>query len=115
MRFAASLVALAFLSAPVLAQGAGTTNPAARQQQIIQREAPREQSVIDKFDMKTTDTGKKVQQRLELELPKDKDLFVFGNRTTTYPTARNPGQEFQPAIPQAAPKDTYSIGIGRRF
>ena len=106
MRVVAPLVALAYLCAPALAQDADKTQPHA-----ADRDAP----ILNKFDLKTTDSGTKVQQRLELDISKDKDLFLFGNKTTAYPTARNPGQEFQPAIPQASPKDTYSIGIGKRF
>ena len=115
MRIATSLAALAFLCTPAQAQDADKAKPAPGQHRVMTRDVPKESSVLDKFDLKTTDPGSKVQQRLELDVLKDKDLFLFGNKTTTYPTARNPGQEFQPAIPQTSPKDTYSIGIGRRF
>jgi len=115
MRIVTALLALTCLFAPAQAQDADKTKPAAGQPRVITREAPKESSVLDKLDLTTTDSGGKVQRRLELDLSKDKDLFLFGNKTTTYPTTRSPGQEFQPAIPQASPKDTYSIGIGRRF
>jgi hypothetical protein len=109
------LTALACLGAPVQAQDTDKTKPATGQHRVITPDAPKGSSVIDRFDLKTTDSGSNVRQRLEVDILKDKDTFIFGDKTTMYPTARNPGQEFQPAIPQTSPKDTYSIGIGRRF
>ena len=109
------MIALACLFAPAQAQDADTAKTPPAQQRVIDRDVPKERSLLDKFNLKSTDSGSTVRQRLELDLSKDKDVFIFGDKTTTYPTTRNPGQEFQPAIPQAAPKDTYSIGIGTRF
>jgi len=116
VKAAASLTVLAGLLLPAQAQDADKTNPPADQKPVVTREAPKD-PLLGKFDLKTTgtDSGEQVRQRLELNLSNDKDLFLFGNRTTTYPTTRNPGQDYQPALPQASPKDTYSIGIGKRF
>ena len=114
VKTAAPLIVLAGLLLPAQAQNADKTKPPADQKPVVTREAPKD-PLLGKFDLKTTDTGDQVRQRLEMDLSKDKDVFLFGNRTTTYPTTRNPGQDYQPAIPQASPKDTYSIGIGKRF
>lgn len=115
MRIVTTLIALTCLCLPVQAQEADKTKPPSGDQDIVKQDIPKDASVFDKLNMKTTDTGREVRQRLELDVLKDKDTFVFGSRTTTYPTARNPGQEFQPVLPQTQPKDTYSIGIGKRF
>jgi hypothetical protein len=83
---------------------------------LAKKEAPKPSTPMDRFDMKTIDTGRQVQQRLELDVPNSKDTFIFGNKTTTYPGARNPGQIYQPPVPQQqTPQDRYSIGIGKRF
>jgi hypothetical protein len=99
------------------AQTAAPAQNAPAQPRAVPRETPKEITPLDTFDLKTTDTGDKVQQRLKLDISKDKDVFIYGNRTTTYPTGRSPGEDFQPAIPQTAPKDSFSIGVGvgRRF
>jgi hypothetical protein len=116
MKRVAMLIVMTCLCAAAQAQTAApvqnTTQPRA-----VSRETPKEATPLDKLDMKTTDTGDKVQQRLQLDISKDKDVFIYGNKTTTYPTGRSPGQDFQPAIPQTAPKDSFGIGIGvgRRF
>ena len=111
---AVPLIALACLCIPAHAQRADSHKSPA-DTPLVKREIPKDSSVFDKFNLKETDSGGKVQQRLELDILKDKDTFLYGNKTTNYPTSRNPGQEFQPAIPQTTPRDTYSIGIGRRF
>jgi len=120
MRFLTALAAMACLATAAAAQtapGVNSAEPVAREPRVVPRETPKEKTPLDQFDLKTTDTGDKVQQRLQLDISKDKDVFIYGKKTTTYPTSRNPGQDFQPMIPQAAPKDSFSIGIGigRRF
>jgi hypothetical protein len=116
MKQVAILIVMTWFCASAQAQ-TQTTTPAqtlATQPRAVPRETPKE---TRPFDLKTTDTGDMVQQRLKLDIAKDKDVFIYGNKTTTYPTGRSPGQDFQPAIPQTAPKDSFGIGIGvgRRF
>lgn len=122
MKSMTTFAALALLTTSALAQAPTSdgknAEPTPSQSHVVPRDTPKEATPLDKFDLKTTDTGDKVQQRLQLDISRrDEGLFLYGNKTTTYPTARDAGQDFQPAIPQASPKDSYSIGIGvgRRF
>jgi hypothetical protein len=108
------MLALVRAGLPAQAQKADGSKPPA-QKPLIKREVPKEQTVLDQFNLQSTDTGREERQRLELDLSKDKDTFIFGNKTTSYPTSRRPGEEFQPALPLGQSKDTYSIGIGKRF
>jgi hypothetical protein len=117
MKRVVTLIVMMCLCAAAQAQTATPVQNTIAQPRAVSRETPKETTPLDKLDMKTTDTGDKVQQRLQLDISKDKDVFIYGNKTTTYPTGRSPGQDFQPAIPQTAPKDSFGIGIGvgRRF
>jgi hypothetical protein len=109
------MAVLAALCIPAQAQETDKKTAPAKPQRVAPAETPKASSPLDRFNMTTNDTGEKMQYRLELNLSKNNDLFLFGDRTTSYPTARKPYEDYQPSLPQVPPKDTYSIGIGRRF
>ena len=80
MKLATALAALALLTTVAHAQSPTSNSkaaePTASQRTVVPRETPKEATPLDPFEMKTTDTGDKVQQRLKLDLSKDKDLFL---------------------------------------
>lgn len=79
----------------------------------LSRHVPTLSSPMDELNLTTTDTGRDVERRLELAIPDSKDTFIFGDKTTSYPLSRKPGDDFtRPLVP---PQDHYSIGIGKRF
>jgi hypothetical protein len=113
IRLAAAVVTLLCVSAQAQTVDAPKSEPG--QKSAAPREVPKPSSPMDRFDVKTTDTGRNLQRRLELDVPTSKDTFIFGDKTTTYPMGRDPGTIYQPPVPQQTPQDRYSIGIGRRF
>lgn len=115
MKITLPLIIMIGLCASAQAQDAGDLPAKPKPVPTISKAVPKLSSPMDQFDMKTIDSGRKLQQRLELDVPNNKDTFVFGNKTTTYPMGRDPGQLYQSPIPQQTPQDRYSIGIGKRF
>lgn len=112
MRLAVLVVATAGLATPSLAQNADVGQSGKTSGQTVPRQLPKPSSPADQFDLKTIDNGRDVQQRLEFNLPHSKDVFIFGDKTTSYPLRRDPGDISRPLLPE---QDHYTFGIGKRF
>jgi len=115
MKITLPLIITIGLCSSAQAQDAGNLPDTPKPAPTISKQVPKLSSPMDRFDMKTIDSGRKLQQRLELDVPNNRDTFIFGNKTTVYPMGRDPGQLYQSPIPQQTPQDRYSIGIGKRF
>lgn len=112
MRIAVPLIALVGLVTPALAQVADAPQTAAPSAPALSQDTPKLPSPADRFDLKTIDNGRDVQQRLEFDLPHGKDVFIFGDKTTSYLLRREPGDISRPFLPE---QDHYTFGIGKRF
>ena len=108
----AALIALACVHANAQTDETSKPKPQQKPGPKYSRPVPKEASPFDNVDVKSTDTGDKVQQRLKFGLDKDKDIFLYGNRATIYPSDRKPGEDYQPRIPLSTPKDSFGVGIG---
>ena len=64
------------------------------------------------IDLNTKDTGDRVQRRLELDLDKNRGLFLYGDQTTAHPLGRRSGEDYQPNLPNSSPKDSFGVGVG---
>jgi hypothetical protein len=63
----------------------------------------------------TSDTGSTTRKQYEYNTSKSGDTYIYGGSTTTYPSNRYPGQDYQPRNPSQQPRSTYDAGVGFRF
>lgn len=110
------LVVLACLCAgAAYAQSAKTTAPQQKSPTLKSNGLSKQSTPTDDFSLKTTDSGDSVQNKLEFDLPNDKNTYIFGKKTTTYAIPRSPGELNTPDLPGQSTQSHFSIGIGKRF
>jgi hypothetical protein len=108
---AAAMVASVCLVSPAQADEAAKSKAAPEKK--AEKTLPlKEASPFDNFNVKSTDTGDQVKSRLKIDLGKDNNFYLYGDRATIYPSGRKPGEDYQPNIPQATSKDSFGLGIG---